>query len=142
MLRGAINNGYSEGYRAGRADREDRWGASDYRSSYAYQDAYYGYDGYYVNQGEYNYHFRERFNRGYQDGYSSRTQYGLYSNGSRSIPRRHSRADPELAVDALTRTVGRPSMGGRPCARRAARTLHDSPMRGGAIRSQRRDEQN
>ena len=84
MLRRAINDGYSEGYRAGQADREDRW-ASDYRSSYAYQDANYGYDGYYVNQAEYNYYFREGFNRGYQDGYSSRTQYGRYSNGSRSI---------------------------------------------------------
>jgi hypothetical protein len=84
MLRRAINDGYSEGYRAGRADREDRW-AFDYRSSYAYQDANYGYDGYYVNQAEYNYYFREGFNRGYQDGYYRRAQYGLYSNGSRSI---------------------------------------------------------
>ena len=84
MLRRAINDGYSEGYRAGQADREDRW-ASDYRSSYAYQDANYGYDGYYVNQSEYNYYFREGFNRGYQDGYGSRTQYGSYTNGSRSI---------------------------------------------------------
>jgi hypothetical protein len=84
MLRRAINDGYSEGYRAGRADREDRW-AFDYRSSYAYQDANYGYDGYYVNQADYNYYFREGFNRGYQDGYYSRAQYGHYSNGSRSI---------------------------------------------------------
>jgi len=57
----------------------------NYRSSYAYQDANYGYDGYYVNQAEYNYYFREGFNRGYQDGYDSRTQYGSYSNGSGSI---------------------------------------------------------
>jgi len=84
VLRESINNGYAEGYRAGQADRQDRW-ASDYRSSYAYQDANYGYDGYYVNQSEYNYYFREGFNRGYQDGYSSRMQYGSYSNGSRSI---------------------------------------------------------
>lgn len=84
VLREAINNGYAEGYRAGQADRQDRW-ASDYRNSYAYQDANYGYDGYYVNQAEYNYYFREGFNRGYQDGYDSRTQYGRYSNGSGSI---------------------------------------------------------
>ena len=84
MLRQAINNGYSEGYFAGQADREDRW-ASDYRSSYAYQDANFGYDGYYGNQADYNYYFREGFNRGYHDGYYSRTQYGQYSNGSRSI---------------------------------------------------------
>jgi hypothetical protein len=84
MLRQAINNGYAEGYRAGQADRQDRW-ASDYQNSYAYQDANYGYSGYYVNQADYNYYFREGFNRGYQDGYNSRTQYGQYSNGSRSI---------------------------------------------------------
>jgi len=84
VLRQAINNGYAEGYRAGQADRQDRW-QSDYRNSYGYQDANYGYNGYYGNQAEYNYYFREGFNRGYQDGYDSRTQYGLYSNGSRSI---------------------------------------------------------
>ena len=84
MLRQAINNGYAEGYEAGQADRQDRW-ASDYRNSYAYQDANYGYSGYYVNQADYNYYFREGFNRGYQDGYSSRMQYGSYSNGSRGI---------------------------------------------------------
>ena len=84
MLRQAVNNGYAEGYRAGQADRQDRW-ASDYRNSYGYQDANDGYSGYYVNQPEYNYYFREGFNRGYQDGYDSRTQYGSYSNGSGSI---------------------------------------------------------
>jgi hypothetical protein len=84
VLRQAVNNGYAEGYRAGQADRQDRW-ASDYRNSYGYQDANDGYSGYYVNQPEYNYYFREGFNRGYQDGYDSRTQYGSYSNGSGSI---------------------------------------------------------
>jgi len=83
-LRQAINYGYAEGYSAGQADREDRW-ASDYRSSYAYQDANYGYDGYYVSESDYGYYFREGFNRGYQDGYNSRMQYGQYSNGSRGI---------------------------------------------------------
>ncbi len=81
VLRQAINNGYSEGYFAGQADREDHW-RFDYRNSYAYQDANFGYDGYYGNQGEYNYYFRQGFNRGYRDGYYSRTQYGRYSNGS------------------------------------------------------------
>ena len=38
-----------------------------------------------MNQAEYRYYFRQGFNRGYQDGYNSRTQYGRYSNGSRSI---------------------------------------------------------
>ena len=83
-LRQAINHGYVEGYRTGQADRQDRW-SFDYRNSYAYQDANYGYNGYYVNQGEYNYYFRQGFHRGYQDGYYSRSQYGQYSNGSHSI---------------------------------------------------------
>src|SRR5262249_34810614 len=45
-LKEALNQGYKEGYRAGRADHEDRW-RYDPRSSFAYQDANYGYDGRY-----------------------------------------------------------------------------------------------
>ena len=84
VLRQAVNYGYAQGQRAGRADRQDRW-RFDYQNSYGYRDANYGYDGYYVNQAEYNHYFREGFNRGYQDGYYSRTRYGRYSNGSFSI---------------------------------------------------------
>jgi hypothetical protein len=83
-LRQAINNGYQEGFRAGAADRQDRWG-SNYRDSYAYQDANFGYNGYYVDQDAYNYYFREGFRRGYEDGYSSRYQYGRYSEGNYSV---------------------------------------------------------
>jgi hypothetical protein len=81
LLRQAVNNGYEEGFGAGQADRQDRW-APDYRTSYAYQDANYGYDGYYVDQDDYNYYFREGFQRGYGDGYNSRYQYGRNSNGT------------------------------------------------------------
>ena len=84
LLRQAMNNGYAEGYRAGQADRQDRFGGG-YQNSYAYQDANLGYNGMYVNQGDYNYYFREGFNRGYQDGYSNQMQYGQYSNGNRSL---------------------------------------------------------
>jgi hypothetical protein len=84
LLRQAVNNGYEQGFRAGQADRQDRW-ASDYRNSYAYQDANYGYSGYYVGQDDYNYYFREGFRRGYEDGYNSRAQYGRSSNGTYSI---------------------------------------------------------
>jgi hypothetical protein len=59
-LKQALNQGYKEGYRAGRADHEDRW-RFDPRSSFAYQDANFGYDGRYVAQDEYNYYFREGF---------------------------------------------------------------------------------
>ncbi|MEO8000779.1 MAG: hypothetical protein ABI644_02805 [Arenimonas sp.] len=81
LMHQAINYGYEEGLYAGRADRSDRWGYN-YRDAFAYQDANYGYYGYYVDQGTYNYYFREGFRRGYDDGYYSRYQYGRrYGNG-------------------------------------------------------------
>jgi len=81
LLRQAVNNGYQEGFRSGQADQQDGWN-SNYQGSYAYQDANYGYGGYYVDQGDYNYYFREGFRRGYEDGYNSRYQYGRQSNGT------------------------------------------------------------
>jgi hypothetical protein len=84
MLQTAINDGYNEGYRSGRADRMDGWRA-DYRSNWVYQNASYGYNGYYLDRGEYSYYFRQGFRRGYEDGYYSRYQYGVYQNGSYSI---------------------------------------------------------
>jgi len=81
LLQQAINFGYSEGLRAGRADRLDGW-RFDYRSSYAYRDANYGYFGFYVSQAEYNYYFRRGFERGYEDGYYGRRRYGHYYNGA------------------------------------------------------------
>jgi hypothetical protein len=83
-LRQAVNYGYEEGFRAGKADRDDRWG-SNYKDSYAYRDANYGYSGYYVDRIDYNYYFREGFRRGYEDGYNSRYQYGRFANGIYSI---------------------------------------------------------
>jgi hypothetical protein len=84
MLQRAINDGYSEGFQAGRADRQDGW-SFDYNNAFGYQDASYGYDGYYVGMGEYQHYFREGFRRGYEDGYYSRYRYGRYSNGGYSI---------------------------------------------------------
>ena len=84
MLRQAVNNGYEEGFRAGQADRQDGWGFSP-QDAIGYEDASYGYDGYYVDQSEYQYYFRQGFDRGYEDGYYSRNQYGRYSNGNASI---------------------------------------------------------
>jgi hypothetical protein len=80
LLRQALNTGYEEGYQAGQADRMDGWRA-DYRNSYAYQDANFGYNGMYVQQNDYNYYFRQGFQRGYEDGYYSRSQYGRVVNG-------------------------------------------------------------
>ena len=84
MLREAVNSGYEQGFKAGRADQQDRW-RSNYQSSYAYQDANYGYSGYYVPQDEYNNYFREGFRRGYEDGYGNRNTYGNYENGKYAI---------------------------------------------------------
>ena len=83
-LRQAVNYGYEAGFRAGKADRDDRWG-SNYKDSYAYRDANYGYSGYYVNRDDYNYYFREGFRRGYEDGYNSRYRYGRFADGNPSI---------------------------------------------------------
>jgi len=83
-LRKAINFGYTEGFRSGQADMQDRY-TSGYQNSYAYQDANYGYDGHYGDQDSYNYYFRQGFSRGYEDGYNSRSQYGSYSNGNYSV---------------------------------------------------------
>ena len=84
LLRQAINYGYEEGFRAGQADREDNW-QYNYQESFAYQDGNYGYDGNYVDQDEYNYYFRQGFEKGYEDGYYSRNRYGTYSNGKYAI---------------------------------------------------------
>ena len=84
MLRNAVNNGYEEGFYAGQADRNDGWN-SDYNNSYGYQDGSVGYNSYYVGFDDYQYYFRQGFQRGYDDGYYGRNSYGNYSNGRYSI---------------------------------------------------------
>jgi hypothetical protein len=85
VLRHAVNDGYQEGVRFGQADRLDGL-SPNFQNNYAYQDANYGYAGNYVDQSDYNYYFRQGFQRGYTDGYYSRSQYGTTSsNGSSSI---------------------------------------------------------
>ncbi len=75
VLKRAVNYGYQQGIRAGQADRQDRWKAN-YQNSIAYRDADYGYDGNYVDLSDYNFYFRQGFQRGYEDGYNQRSQYG------------------------------------------------------------------
>jgi hypothetical protein len=79
-----VNYGYQEGFRAGDADRRDRW-AFNYRDSFAYRDANYGYAGRYVEQSDYNYYFREGFRRGYEDGFYRRAKYGRQANGKYTV---------------------------------------------------------
>ena len=84
LLRQAVNDGYQQGYLAGRADHQDHWRAS-YQNSQAYRDADYGYTGNYIDEADYSYYFRQGFRRGYDDGYNTRLQYGTTSGGSASI---------------------------------------------------------
>ncbi len=83
MLRQAVNAGYQEGYRAGRDDRNYRR-SDNYRNSTVYRRGNYGYRNY-VTSEQYQYYFRQGFERGYQDGFSSRYQYGTNNNGSLNI---------------------------------------------------------
>lgn len=84
MLRDAVNNGYEEGFYAGQADRSDGW-EYDPTRSYAYEDASFGYDNYYVSIDEYGYYFRQGFERGYDDGFDGRNQYGRLNNGRYTV---------------------------------------------------------
>jgi len=91
LLRQAVNEGYRQGFAAGRADRNARrhggWTNNNvYRSgTYGYQNS--------VQQSQYQYYFRQGFQRGYQDGSNSRYQdgyngdyqYGTYNGGNLNI---------------------------------------------------------
>jgi hypothetical protein len=83
LLRQAVNDGYRQGFAAGRSDRNRRislnWGGSS-----VYRSGTYGYQSY-VDRNQYQYYFRQGFERGYQDGYHSRNQYGTYNNGTANI---------------------------------------------------------
>jgi hypothetical protein len=84
MLHNAIEQGYREGLRAGSADRYDGW-RGGYRSSAVWVDANFGYRGSYVSRSEYNYYFRQGFERGYEDGLYGRYRYGRSVNGEALI---------------------------------------------------------
>ncbi len=77
MLRMAVQNGYREGLRAGRADRYDGW-PGGFRDSFAWRDAAYGFGPGYISRADYAYYFRQGFERGYDDGYYGRLRYGRY----------------------------------------------------------------
>ncbi len=91
LLRNAVNEGYRQGFIAGRQNmtnnRRGSWSTSNvYRSgNMGYQAS--------VDRGQYQYYFQQGFQRGYQDGSnrqymndrSDRFQYGTYDNGQPSI---------------------------------------------------------
>lgn len=83
LLRQAVNEGYRQGFAAGRSDRNRRVGLN-WGGSSLYRSGTYGYQSY-VDRNQYQYYFRQGFERGYQDGYNSRNQYGSYNNGTLNI---------------------------------------------------------
>lgn len=91
LLRQAVNAGYAQGFEAGRSDRNNR-GRGDWSNSSAYRLGTSGYDTY-VDRNQYQYYFRQGFQRGYQDGsdrqfqidHDGDYQYGTRQGGSMSI---------------------------------------------------------
>lgn len=91
LLRNAVNEGYRQGFNAGRADysgnRRTGWSNSNvYRTgTIGYRNS--------VDRGQYQYYFQQGFQRGYQDGsnaeyqngYNGSYRYGTYNNGTPSI---------------------------------------------------------
>ena len=91
-LRQAINEGYRQGFTAGRSDYRGNRRAS-WTNSNVYRTGTYGYQNG-VDRRQYQYYFLQGFERGYQDGSNSRYQqdgytgdfqYGTYDNGTPSI---------------------------------------------------------
>ena len=83
LLRQAVQEGYRQGFQAGRSDRNRRVGLN-WGGSSIYRSGNYGWQSY-VDRSQYQYYFRQGFERGYQDGYNSRYQYGSNNNGVANI---------------------------------------------------------
>ena len=91
MLRQAINEGYRQGFNAGRTDYGSHRRAS-WSNSNVYRTGTHGYQNG-VDRAQYQYYFRQGFQRGYQDGsnskyqngYTGEYQYGTYDNGTPNI---------------------------------------------------------
>lgn len=84
LFRQAVDQGYDEGYRAGLNDRRD--GApADVRRALDFESGSFGYSGGYVPADDYSYYFGQGFQRGYDDGYWSRSTYGTFLNGKAAI---------------------------------------------------------
>jgi type II secretory pathway pseudopilin PulG len=91
ILRQAVNEGYRQGFEAGRNDRNSRR-RGDWSTSNVYRTGTSGYQTQ-VDRGQYQYYFRQGFQRGYQDGsnsqydtnYNGNDQYGSNQGGSLNI---------------------------------------------------------
>ena len=83
LLRQAVNEGYRQGFTAGRSDRNGHR-RGNWSSNNVYRSGTFGYQNG-VAQNQYQYYFRQGFQRGYQDGSNSRYNndyYGDYQYGS------------------------------------------------------------
>jgi flagellar biosynthesis/type III secretory pathway protein FliH len=83
LLRQAVNEGYRQGFAAGRADRNRR-GVLNWGGSTMYRSGTYGWQSH-VDRSQYQYYFRQGFQRGYEDGYNSRQRYGSNNGGTTNI---------------------------------------------------------
>lgn len=91
LLRNAVNEGYRQGFIAGRSNMNSNRRVS-WSNSNVYRSGTMGYQSS-VDRGQYQYYFRQGFQRGYQDGSNSQYdnnhngtfQYGSYENGQPSI---------------------------------------------------------
>ncbi len=84
VLRQAVDQGYDQGYRAGLNDHRDGVGA-DFQRALNFESGGFGYAGGYVPADDYSYYFSQGFQRGYDDGYWNRSNYGTFSNGNAAI---------------------------------------------------------
>ena len=83
LLRQAVNEGYRQGFAAGRSDRNGHR-RGNWSNNNVYRSGTFGYQNG-VAQNQYQYYFRQGFQRGYQDGSNSRYNddyYGDYQYGS------------------------------------------------------------
>jgi|SRR6188508_2793713 len=91
LLRQAVNEGYRQGFQAGRNDRNSSRVFS-WTNSNVYRSGTIGYQSY-VARNQYQYYFQQGFQRGYQDGsnsrydsnYNGQYEYGTYQNGTVNI---------------------------------------------------------
>ncbi len=83
LLRRAVRNGYSQGFRQGQMDRRNGRGY-DYYDESLYRNGTYGYQSY-AARNQYQHYFQQGFQRGYEDGYRNSYRYGTRSGSTASI---------------------------------------------------------
>lgn len=80
LLKQAINDGYRQGFAAGRNDKNARRRMA-WTNNSVYRSGTFGYQSY-VDRNLYQYYFQQGFQRGYQDGFNNQTRFGNGFNGN------------------------------------------------------------